>query len=156
MKSETNPNTIKLVLFDLDGVLIQENRNFTLDQILIPLKKFVEDIYDRGIQFAIVSGRHNDEVTNFLEVYKIRMITSSLNKVSDAEKIIDDLGIEFNEVFFMGDDILDIPLLQKVGYSAAPRNARREVKRVAKKIIPAEDVEFMLNEIKKIVLQNLN
>ena len=153
MKSDINSNTIKLVLFDLDGVLIQENRNFTLDQILTPLKKFVEDILAEGIHFSIVSGRHNDEVTNFLEVYKIKLITSSLNKVSDAEKIINDLGIEFDEVFFMGDDILDIPLLQKVGFSAAPRNARREVKRVVKKIIPAEDVDFMLNEIKKIVLQ---
>ena len=144
MKSENDVNVIKLVIFDLDGVLIQEKRDFTLDQILTPLKKFVSEIFEYGIQFAIISGRSNDEVTNFFEVYKVKLI--------DAEKIIKDLGIKFEEVFFMGDDILDIPLLQKVGFSAAPRNARREVKRVVKKIIPAEDVESMLNEIKSIVI----
>lgn len=143
----------KLVLFDLDGVLIQEHRDFSLEQILHPLKKFVEELSEQGIRFAIISGRRKDEVTDFVNEYNIPLISSSLNKVSDAEKLIKEIGIDFDEVFFMGDDILDIPLLQKVGFSAAPKNARREVKRVVKKIIPAEDVEFMLNEIKLIVLQ---
>ncbi len=153
MISNTDISTIKLILFDLDGVLIQEKRDYTLEQILAPLKKFVSEILAEGIQFAIISGRDNDAITNFLEIYQIRLITSSLNKVTEAEKIIAELGIKFDEVFFIGDDILDIPLLQKVGISAAPRNARREVKRVVNKIIPAEDVETMLHEIKKIVLQ---
>lgn len=143
----------KLVLFDLDGVLIQEHRDYTLEQILKPLKKFVEELSEHGVRFAIISGRRKDEVTDFINEYNIPLINSSLNKVSDAEKLIKEIGINFNEVFFMGDDILDIPLLQKVGFSAAPKNARREVKRVVMKIIPAEDVEFMLNEIKLIVLQ---
>jgi len=143
----------KLVLFDLDGVLIQEHRDFTLEQILKPLKKFVEELSEYGIRFAIISGRRKDEVTDFVNEYNIPLINSSLNKVNDAEKLIKEIGIDFDEVFFMGDDILDIPLLQKVGFSAAPKNARREVKRVVMKIIPAEDVEFMLNEIKLIVLQ---
>lgn len=143
----------KLVLFDLDGVLIQEHRDFTLEQILHPLKKFVEELSEYGIQFAIISGRRKDEVTDFVNEYNIPLINASLNKVNDAEKLIKEIGIDFDEVFFMGDDILDIPLLQKVGFSAAPKNARREVKRVVMKIIPAEDVEFMLNEIKLIVLQ---
>lgn len=143
----------KLVLFDLDGVLIQEHRDYTLEQILKPLKKFVEELSEYGIRFAIISGRRKDEVTDFVNEYNIPLINSSLNKVNDAEKLIKEIGIDFDEVFFMGDDILDIPLLQKVGFSASPKNARREVKRVVMKIIPAEDVEFMLNEIKLIVLQ---
>lgn len=152
MKSNSNFQ-MKLVLFDLDGVLIQENRDFTMDQILNPLKDFIKEICDQGINFAIITGRQNDEVTDLVKLYDIRLINSSINKVSEAEKIINELGIQFTEVFFMGDDILDIPLLQKVGLSAAPKNARREVKRVVNKIIPAEDVELMLKEIKRIVLQ---
>ncbi|MCZ7603516.1 MAG: HAD hydrolase family protein [Melioribacteraceae bacterium] len=153
MKSNVD-SKIKLVLFDLDGVLIQENRDYTLDQILNPLADFIKQICEEGIYFAIITGRQNDEVIEFVKNYDIRIINSSINKVSEAEKIIAEFNIGFNEVFFMGDDILDIPLLQKVGFSAAPRNARREVKRVVKKIIPAEDVELMLNEIKQLVLQN--
>lgn len=153
MKSNVD-SKIKLVLFDLDGVLIQENRDYTLDQILNPLADFIKQICEEGIYFAIITGRQNDEVIEFVKNYDIRIINSSINKVSEAEKIIAEFNIGFNEVFFMGDDILDIPLLQKVGFSAAPRNARREVKRVVKKIIPAEDVELMLKEIKQLVLQN--
>ena len=152
MTTKVNSSSIKLVLFDLDGVLIHENRDFTLEQIFLPLQNFVKEILTAGIQFAIISGRGIDDVTDFAKDYKIKLISSSINKVKDAEKIIDELGIEFNEVFFIGDDILDIPLLQKVGFSAAPKNARREVKRIVKKIIPAEDVELMLEEIKTIVL----
>jgi len=153
MRSETNTVKIKLVLFDLDGVLIQENRDFTLDQILIPLKNFIKDICEKGMLVAIITGRQDDEVTNLVEQYNIHVINSSINKLANAEKIINNLRIDISEVFFIGDDILDIPLLQKVGISAAPRNARREVKRVVDKIISAEDVEFLLNEIKSIVLQ---
>lgn len=149
---ETIPKT-KLILFDLDGVLIQEKRDFTLEQILIPLKKFVKALDEVGIKFAIITGRRNDDVTQFVKDFNISMITTSLNKNNEVEKLANDYGIGFNEIFFMSDNILDIPLLQKVGFSAAPKNARREVKRVVKKIIPAEDVEFMLNEIKSLVLQ---
>lgn len=153
MNSKNTTSKIKLVLFDLDGVLIQENRDYTLEQILLPLKKFIKEICEKGILFAIITGRQNDEVTTLVEQYNIHVINSSINKLSNAERIINNLRIDFSEVFFIGDDILDIPLLQKVGISAAPKNARREVKRVVQKIIPAEDVEFMLNEIKSIVLQ---
>lgn len=153
MKSDNTSAKIKLVLFDLDGVLIQENRDFTLDQILVPLKNFIKEICEKGILVAIITGRQDDEVTNLVEQYNIHVINSSINKLSNAERIIENLRIDISEVFFIGDDILDIPLLQKVGISAAPKNARREVKRVVDKIIPAEDVEFLLNEIKSIVLQ---
>ena len=134
-------------------MLIQENRGFTLEQILTSLKKFIKEICEKGVLFAIITGRQNDDVTELVEQFNIHVINSSINKLSNAEKIIDSLRIDFSEVFFIGDDILDIPLLQRVGFSAAPQNARREVKRVVEKIIPAEDVEFLLNEIKSIVLQ---
>ena len=150
MNFNGNVTNIKIVLFDLDGVLIQENRDFTLEQILLPLKKFIKEICERGILFAIITGRQNDEVTDFVKKYNIHVINSSINKLENAEKIIKNLKIDFSEVFFIGDDILDIPLLQKVGFSAAPKNARREVKRVVDKIIPAADVDLMLDEIKKI------
>lgn len=153
MNSDTNDVNIKLVLFDFDGVLIQEDRDFTLEQILMPLKKFIEEISEQGLLFGIMTGRQNDEVTDLVEQYNIHVINSSINKLDNAERIIKNLRINFSEVFFIGDDILDIPLLQKVGISAAPKNARREVKRVVEKIIPAEDVEFMLNQIKSIVLK---
>lgn len=148
---QTNTNT-KLVIFDLDGVLIQENRDYTLEEVLNPLSEFIKEICDEGINFAIITGRRDDEVIESIKEYNIRIINASLNKVSDAEELIDELNIDFSEVFFMGDDILDIPLLQKVGYSAAPKNARREVKRVVQEIIPADDVDLMLKKIKSMIL----
>ncbi len=152
MRSENISTSTKLVIFDLDGVLIQENRDYTLEQILEPLQDFIKEICEEGINFAIITGRRDDDVTEFVKQYDIRIINTSINKVSEAEKLISQLGIDFSEVFFIGDDILDIPLLQKVGYSAAPKRARREVKRVVDKIIPAVDIDYFLSEIKKIVL----
>ncbi len=153
MRSEEISVKIKLILFDLDGVLIQEDRDYTLEQVISPLKDFIKEICEEGLSFAIITGRQDDEVTQFVKDYDIRVINTSINKVSEAEQLINELDINFEEVFFIGDDILDIPLLQKVGSSAAPKRARREVKRVVDKIIPAEDLDYMLNEIKSIVLQ---
>ena len=40
------------------------------------------------------------------------------------------MDLKFSNVLYIGDDMLDIPLLQKAGVAIAPSSARREVKRV--------------------------
>jgi 3-deoxy-D-manno-octulosonate 8-phosphate phosphatase (KDO 8-P phosphatase) len=50
------------------------------------------------------------------------------NKLSGYEQIIQDAGVTDQDVAYMGDDLLDIPVLRRVGLSAAPADAAAEVR----------------------------
>jgi 3-deoxy-D-manno-octulosonate 8-phosphate phosphatase (KDO 8-P phosphatase) len=51
-----------------------------------------------------------------------------VDKVAAAEEWLRPRGLQISQIAYMGDDLIDIELLEKAGWSAAPSNARREVK----------------------------
>jgi len=57
------------------------------------------------------------------------------DKVTQAESLCKELGISLEDVAFIGDDLNDLPLLRKVGYSASPINTPDYVKREVKYVI---------------------
>jgi len=121
---------IKLFLFDLDGVLVlRKDRNE--DELLKCMKEFTEKLAEENFLAGIITARNDDELTNKLsKINNCHVVTDSFNKVLKVENIIEELNLDFDEVLYIGDDMLDIPLLQKAGIAIAPSSARREVKRV--------------------------
>lgn len=121
---------IKIFLFDLDGVIILR-RDRDEDELLKCMKEFTLKLAKDNYLAGIITARSDDELTNKLsKIYNCRVVTASFNKVSKVEAIINELNLDFENVLYIGDDMLDIPLLQKAGIAIAPSSARREVKRV--------------------------
>ena len=73
--------------------------------------------------------------------------TASVNKVKAAGEILLENNLNFNDAFFIGDNILDIPLLQRAGLTSCPSNARREVKRIVDFITVGDNCKEILFEI---------
>lgn len=121
---------IKIFLFDLDGVIVlRKDRNE--DELLKCMKEFTEKLAENNYLAGIITARNDDELTDKLSnINNCRVVTASFNKVSKVENIIEELNLDFQNVLYIGDDMLDIPLLQKSGIAIAPSSARREVKRV--------------------------
>ena len=121
---------IKIFLFDLDGVIVlRKDRNE--DELLRCMKEFTEKLAKDNYLAGIITARDDDELTDKLsKIDNCRVVTASFNKVSKVETIIEELNLGFENVLYIGDDMLDIPLLQKSGIAIAPSSARREVKRV--------------------------
>jgi len=121
---------IKIFLFDLDGVIVlRKDRNE--DELLRCMKEFTEKLAEDNYLAGIITAREDDELTDKLSnIENCRVVTASFNKVSKVENIIEELNLKFEDVLYIGDDMLDIPLLQKAGIAIAPSSARREVKRV--------------------------
>ena len=62
----------------------------------------------------------------------IRIVAQGVaSKAAEFERIITDQGLAEDEVAYMGDDLLDIPILKRAGLSAAPADAASEVRAVA-------------------------
>ena len=124
----------KLVITDIDGVWTDGGMYY--DQSGNEIKKF--NTSDSGgvnfckflqIPIAIITGEDTNIVKNRAKKLNIDILFQGItDKVIVASKIISDLGIHWEDVAFIGDDIGDYKLLKKVGISGAPNNASEYIK----------------------------
>lgn len=139
---------IKAVLFDLHGVLIAHEKNDEVVECCKELKYFISHVTEFNISVGILSSGINEQLRDHLEKETgVTILNSSLNKVESAEKYLQENQFDFENLLYVGDDILDMPLLQKSGVSIAPGTARREVKRIADYICRGITIELMIYEI---------
>ncbi len=139
---------IKAVLFDLHGVLIQNNNGSELENCCEELKYFATHVEAYNIKVGILSSGIDQQLRDHLEKETgVIILNSSLNKIESAEKFLIQNQLEFENLLYIGDDILDMPLLQKAGIGAAPGTARREVKRIVDYICRGTTVELMMYEL---------
>ncbi len=155
MKSEieTKFNGIKIFLFDLEGVLLKNN--LPDDRCFKAIKNASDEFQRLGVRFGIVTARKADDVIEKLKTIDgLKVISSALDKVSAVEKFLDTVSLDYGNVFYIGDDLLDIPLLKKCRVSAAPSTSRREVKREVTFVSKSESCVELLNEITGYLLRS--
>lgn len=125
---------IKLLLLDVDGVLT--DGRFIYGSYGDELKNFdVNDglgtflIRRAGIKCVILTAKASRVVTRrarelrFDKVYhNFHYKINALGKIKKKFKVTDD------EICFVGDDVIDIPVLKRVGLAVCPPNAVEEVK----------------------------
>jgi 3-deoxy-D-manno-octulosonate 8-phosphate phosphatase (KDO 8-P phosphatase) len=124
---------IKLLLLDVDGVMTDGRIIF--DSNGVESKFFnVKDGHGikmaqrAGIEVGIISGRQSQVAANrAVELGIIHVYQSALDKLTPYLEILDKTGLVDSQVAFMGDDIIDIPVLRRVGFAAAPADAVDEV-----------------------------
>ncbi|MBP3038575.1 HAD hydrolase family protein [Bacillaceae bacterium Marseille-Q3522] len=153
-------NKIKLIVLDVDGVLTDgrlyigsdgsEWKAFhTLDGMGISLA------HSAGLKTAIITGRKSQAVKTRAADLQIDYVYEGVHdKLSVLEEITADMGIGFEEVCYMGDDLNDIPVLAAAGLSFAPENATRFVKQYTDFVTRAsggngavrEMIDYLLNQ----------
>lgn len=69
-----------------------------------------------------------------IKLNRIYFIGDRGKKLDELEE---ELGLKDEEVCFLGDDIVDIPVMRRVGFAVAPADAREEAKAVAHYITEA-------------------
>ncbi|HYS42601.1 MAG TPA: HAD hydrolase family protein [Geobacteraceae bacterium] len=124
---------IKLLLLDVDGVMT--DCLIIFDSNCIESKFFnVKDghciklLQRAGIEVGIVSGRKSQVVTNrAAELGIVRVFQGTLDKLAVYREILAETGLADEQIAFMGDDVIDIPVLSRVGFAAAPADAVEEV-----------------------------
>jgi 3-deoxy-D-manno-octulosonate 8-phosphate phosphatase (KDO 8-P phosphatase) len=127
---------IRLLLLDVDGVLTDGGIFYSAQGA--EMKRFhVHDGYgavrarEHGLLLGIISGRQSGIVeTRAREMQITDVFLNAQDKVAAMEIVRAKYELALEELAFIGDDLFDIPLLKKVGVSAAPRNAMAGVKKV--------------------------
>lgn len=129
--------TIKLVAFDVDGVLT--DGSLTFDENGHEYKTFnakdgqgIVNINKAGIITAIITARNNGTVEHRARNLNIKELhQGSKNKIKTLEEIMAKYNITFEEIAYMGDDLPDICILEKVALKGCPNDAVDEVKAIA-------------------------
>ena len=125
---------VRLLVLDVDGVLT--DGRMILSEHGDELKSFhthdgmgVAVARRAGIKVAIVTGEKS--VIGQRRGAKLgveEIVLGSRRKAETVEELGVKLGVELDEIAFMGDDLLDIPALERAGLAVAPANAVPEVR----------------------------
>lgn len=151
MIDKTKIPDLKMILFDLEGVIIKDEENIS-PGVLKSFEEFCFELKDRNFFTGIITGREEDWFIDKLrQIECVDILTSSIDKISQADKLLQKYNLDYKNVCFIGNEILDIPLLQKAGLSIAVKDSRREVKRIVDHTSKAANLQDMLNEIIKIL-----
>jgi 3-deoxy-D-manno-octulosonate 8-phosphate phosphatase (KDO 8-P phosphatase) len=127
-------NRIKLLLLDVDGVLTDGRIIYLNDGG--EAKAFdVKDghglklIQRAGIQVGIITGRQSDIVARRAAELGIELVyQGAKDKMQPFMEILEKLGLEPSEVAYVGDDLVDLPVMRRVGFSATVADASDDIK----------------------------
>jgi 3-deoxy-D-manno-octulosonate 8-phosphate phosphatase (KDO 8-P phosphatase) len=137
---------VKVLLFDVDGVLT--NGDITVmpgpDGKGVEVKSFhahdglaVSLARLAGIKLGFVTKRTSQAVAIRAHDLKIEHVyQGQAHKMQAVEQILVAEACTLDELAYVGDDIIDLPVMRKVGLAIATANARPEVKKAAHYITP--------------------
>lgn len=125
---------IKLLILDVDGVLT-DNRLIYGDDGQEYKAFYTRDghgmvlLQKSGVDIAIITGRKSALVTKRMQDLKVKHVHQGVpDKLPTFLNLVDELGIEMSEIAYVGDDILDLPILTRIGLSVTPADGDFEVK----------------------------
>jgi len=127
---------VRLLLLDVDGVLTDGNLIYT--DATSESKSFnTQDgfglrlLLDAGIDVGIITARKSEVVARRAKELKMTYIYQGMGNKNEAFKdILESSGFKPYEIAYMGDDWLDLVLLEQVGLAITPANGVAEVKEV--------------------------
>lgn len=130
---EGRARNIQLVLFDVDGVLT--DGSLTYGPSGEALKTFhVRDGHGivllrlAGIRTGILSARDSEIVRARMRELGVTLLSQGQrDKSVGLDQLLQRAGVDASAVAFMGDDVNDLPVLARVGLSAAPADAEPDV-----------------------------
>ena len=149
---------IKLLAFDVDGVMT--TGEVTYDENGVEYKSFnVKDghglvrIQNAGFITAIITARNNGTVKHRAENLHItELYQGQKYKLPALEEIMKKYNITFEQVAYMGDDLPDICILEKVGLKCCPKDAVDEVKHICNFISTKDGGKGAVRELTDFVL----
>ena len=126
--------TIKLLLLDVDGVMT--DGRITYDNDGGELKSFdVKDghglklLQRAGIEIGIITGRQSEVVARRAAELGIELVYQGVkDKLIPFNEILEKLRILPEEVAYVGDDVVDLPVMRRVGFAVTVADAVEDVK----------------------------
>jgi 3-deoxy-D-manno-octulosonate 8-phosphate phosphatase (KDO 8-P phosphatase) len=150
---------IRCLLMDVDGVLTDGKLHFTSDGI--ESKTFhVQDGHGIamaqrvGLTIGFISGRPSKATTQRAADLGVKIVLQkAVNKMEMVEIVKRQHGFTNEEIAFIGDELVDLPVLRRVGLAVAVPNAMDEVRRAAHYVTRHRGGDGAVREVIEMILK---
>ena len=149
---------VNVIICDVDGVLtdggiIYDNSAREYKKFNVKDGQIMKMLRSSGVKVGAITGRESD-------VVKFRMKEMGLDfhyhgikdKRKQYEEIKEEWGFKDEEIAFLGDDIIDIPILEHCGFGVCPSDAKPYVQQYAQLVTQSKGGEGVLREAGDLIL----
>lgn len=152
--------TVRIAIFDVDGVLSDGGLHYA--ETGDAMKTFdVRDgmgmklLQDAGVELAIITSRRAGSVRERAADLGIRHIQQGVaDKYSAFEALLAGLGLTPEQSAFLGDDLVDLPVLKRCGFAVTVADAPAVLKRHADYVTRASGGRGAAREFCEVILHN--
>ena len=150
---------IKLFLLDVDGVLTDGRIIF--DNNGVETKAFdVKDghglklLQRAGVRLGIITGRQSEVTGIRARELGIDILFQGVkDKLVPYLELLQVLGLTDEEVAYMGDDVVDVPVLKRVGFSATAADGHDDVRSIVDYVAKMSGGRGAVREVCELILQ---
>ena len=150
---------IKLLLLDVDGVMT--DGGIVMNHKGEEIKRFdardghgIRLLITSGVQVGLLTGRSSRAVTHRARDLGIRMVyQKASNKMEAYQKIKKKTGLSDPEIAYVGDDIVDLPVLRRVGLAMTVNDADEGVKGTVDYVTKQRGGRGAVREVVELLLQ---
>ena len=158
MSVEAKAKNIKLIAFDVDGVLtdggiIYDNSGMEIKRFNVKDGQIISHLRANGFIVGAITGRNSEVVKNRCEELKLDFhFHGSHDKLVQYNKIKEEYNLTDEEIAYIGDDIIDLPILIRCGLSAIPNDTRAYMKKYADYITLSKGGDGALRDLADFIL----
>lgn len=124
---------IKLLALDVDGVLTDDSiyfgpDNFELKKFNISDGLFMVLAMRAGLEIAIVSRRYSKATESRMKDLGVKhVLQENEDKVLMIKPLLEKLDLDYNQIAFVGNEIMDVSLVKKAGLGIAVADSATEL-----------------------------
>ncbi len=155
-------SNLKLMIFDVDGVLTDgtifyhddgsETKTFDVKD-----GHGIKLLLRAGLDAALITGRHSEVVRHRADDLGIELLYQGIhNKIEALEDIIMRTGLKEIDLGYLGDDLIDIPVMRRVGLAAEVADASPHILPYAHYVTRARGGRGACREVCELILQAQN
>jgi 3-deoxy-D-manno-octulosonate 8-phosphate phosphatase (KDO 8-P phosphatase) len=145
-------NKITTFIFDIDGVLTNGDVTIYKDEIVRTLNS--RDGYalqlatKMGFNVFIISGGNSEPVKIALQNLGAKEVfLQSANKIKVYDSLLEKYNLTDEEILYMGDDLPDYKVMQRVGCATCPQDAAIEIKEISHYQSPYYGGRFAVRDV---------
>ena len=149
---------IKLLIFDVDGVLTDGMLNYGPEGELF--KQFnVKDgvgiklLEQQGVNVAVITAKDSKPLSQRMNDLSVQYFYPACNdKIIAYHELLNTLSLSKEQVAYVGDDVIDLAVMQQVGLAIAVQDAHEFVKKTADYITIAKGGQGVAREVADLIL----
>lgn len=125
---------VRLMIFDVDGILTDGSLHFSADGEVMKTFNVLDGhgiklLQQSGVATAIISARQSPIVLRRATDLGVQHVFQGAHdKRAVFESLLDKTGMQASDCGFIGDDVIDLPILCRVGFAASVPNGHPEVR----------------------------